>query len=136
MEFAALEYVYLSLASLRRVLNDLDGNHGRWWLEDPVVMHRRDLPRNITGMVEVFHAKGGLNQVTDELSFLIPVVSPSHQEDECDTFVWLEPEFIEPGIERLYLENGRVFTDFIQDCNRFWVPLRKAVCQTTLQTGP
>lgn len=121
------QYKYVSLAGLRRVLNDLDEAHGRWWLEGPVVLRRRDIAFGMIGTIEVFHAKGGPGQVTDELSFLLPVTSKSGFEDDGNSFIWLEPRLIEPGIEGLYFENGRVLTDFIADWVRFWCPLKKAV---------
>lgn len=128
MKFVACEqYVYLSLAGLRRIINHLNGTHGRWWLEDPVVPHRRDRPFGVTGMIEVFHSKGGPDQVTDELSFLVPVVWHQDFVDEDGTLVCLAPEVIQPGVEGLYLENGHVLMDCIADWQRFWGPLKGAV---------
>jgi len=77
-------------------------------------------------MVQVFHSLSGPDQVTDELSFLIPVIPAGEPMDETRTSVHLDPELIRPQIEGLYLEKGRVLLDFIEDWERFWEPLKSA----------
>jgi hypothetical protein len=130
MNMIALEpHTYLTLAGLRRILNELDQSPGRWWLEDPAVLHRRNLPSGVTGMIEVFHCEDGRDQATGELSFLIPAYSPSESADEGCILVRLAPELIQPGITGLYIENGCAVTDFMEDWHRFWNPLKTALSE-------
>jgi hypothetical protein len=119
--------MYLSVPCLGRVISQLDGAHGRWWLQDPLTLHQGEVSRGVTGMIEVFHPKGGSEQVTDESSFLIPALSANDPGNEDDAHIWVEPSRIEPSIEGLYLHNDRALTDFMQDWDRFWRPLKTAV---------
>jgi len=118
----------LSLADLRRVLDDLRREQGRWWLDDPLVLH---IDGDI-GRVEVFQSLAGPDQVTDEISFLVPITPLDSLADEEHTMVCLHPELIKPQTEGLYLENDRVLMDFITDWERFWNPLKRAIDQNHL----
>src|SRR5580698_4419207 len=64
----------LFLADLRRVLADLSRDSGRWWLENP---RPRDPPvaPSTAWTIQVFASKAGPDQVTDEVSFRVPVTS-------------------------------------------------------------
>ncbi|MBX6361925.1 MAG: hypothetical protein IRZ03_17840 [Acidobacterium ailaaui] len=97
----------LSLADLRPMLQDLERDGKRWWIEE-----------SPTGeAITICH---------DEISFLVPVVSiGDSMKDESRLMVCLHPELIRPQIEGLYLENGRVLGDFIEDWTRFWEPLKQ-----------
>jgi hypothetical protein len=112
----------LSLATLRVILNTLNREHGRWWLEEPLVVRTV----NRLPMIQVSHSLAGPDQVTDELSFLVPI-SSNAIDNEDGTLVFLDPELIEAEIEGLYYERGRVLSDFIADWERFWEPLANAV---------
>jgi hypothetical protein len=125
ISFGIRHGLVLSLANLRLVLEQLTRERGRWWIEDPLALHHN----GDTPMVQVFHSLSGPDQVTDELSFLIPVLVAGDIRDEEHVKVCLHPELIQPQIEGLYLEKGRVLTDFIEDFARFWEPLKIAVQQ-------
>jgi hypothetical protein len=116
----------LSLADLRRVLDDLRREQGRWWLDDLLILHLN----GDVGRIEVFHSLAGPDQVTDEISFLVPVTPTDNLADEEHTMACLHPELIEPQTEGLYLEGDRVLMDFITDWDRFWNPLRRAIDQS------
>jgi hypothetical protein len=124
----------LSIASLRRVVEALNGEQGRWRLEDPVVVHKVH-HLNVHGlpMIQIFHSRTGADQVTDELAFMLPVLG-----DPADTaraLVCLAPELIHFSMEGLYVENGRVLCDEITDFERVWHPLRRAVLEQGKRDG-
>ena len=124
------EGLVLSVMTLRRVLGKLTGERGGWWLEEPLVTHLGDdnLP-----MIQVFHCLSGPDQVTDELSFLVPVIGDPNRSDR--SLVCFVPELLQPFMEGLYLEDGRVVGDFVTDFERFWSPLKNALLQFGTQEG-
>jgi hypothetical protein len=113
----------LSLAEFRLVIEVLNRSQGRWWFEYPIVPRPERLTPEGT-MVEVFHSRGGANQVTDELSFLVPVFGD--WSDENQALVCLYPDLIVAEMEGLYFERGRVLGDCLEDWFRFWTPLKQA----------
>lgn len=116
----------LSVAEFRLVLGALNRSHGRWWFEDPIVPRPERLTADGT-MIDVFHSRTGPDQVTDELSFLVPVFGD--WSDEHNALVCLHPDLIVAEMEGLYLERGRVLGDCIEDWFRFWRPLKRAVVE-------
>lgn len=127
VSFGIRHGLVLSLSDLRQVLDELSRERGRWWLEDPLVLRHEDG----TDTVQVFHSLAGPDQVTDEISFLVPVIHSGDLMDESRVSVCLHPELIRPQIEGLYLEKGRVLMDFIEDWVRFWEPLKQAAAKFT-----
>lgn len=118
--------IVLPLSDLRSVLASLSRNQGRWWLEDPLILHQEVSRGAVVELVQVFHSLSGPDQVTDELSFLVPVVGTRHLPDERRMLVCLHPELIRPQVEGLYVEKDRVLADLIADWTRFWEPLKLA----------
>jgi hypothetical protein len=127
VSFGIRHGVILSLADLRRVLEQLSLERGRWWLEDPPVRLDGSIQT-----VQVFHSLAGPDQVTDELSFLVPVIPSGDSSDDSRVAVCLHPELLRSQIEGLYLEKGRVLMDFIEDWVRFWEPLKQAASGFTV----
>lgn len=128
------EGLILSVSTLRRVVKRLHGEHGRWWLEDPLVVHTvNHLNLYNLPMIQIFHSLSGPDQATDELGLMLPVLG-----DPADTdcaLVCLAPELIYFAMEGLYLENGRVLADAITDFERVWNPLKRAVLELGNQDG-
>jgi hypothetical protein len=122
--------IIISLADLRRVLEELNDIQGRWWLAEPLVLHPSGRSPNAAQLVEVFLCRSGPEQVTDELSFFVPVVAIGAALDGERTLLSFHPEFIEPGVAGLYLEDGRIMSDFIEDWERFWGPLKLAAMRS------
>lgn len=128
------EGLLLSIASLRRVIEKLNGEQGRWWLEDPLIVHKidrlnvPDLP-----MIQIFHSLSGLDQVTDELSLMVPVIGDPSETD-C-ALIFLAPELIHFTMEGLYLEDDRVLGDAVTDFERIWNPLRRTALELGKQDG-
>jgi hypothetical protein len=103
-------------------------SHGsrRWWIDDPVTLMRD--PDKPTFWLTVFHACPTIGQMTDEISFQVPVLLASVVRwNEESALVCLHPETIRPLMEGLYLENGRVLGDFLEDWCLFWNPLKSAL---------
>src|ERR1700733_14294489 len=116
------EGLIMSISTLRRVIEKLNDEHGRWWLEEPLVVH---LSADHLPTIQVFHSRSGPDQVTDELGWMVPVIGDPTINDH--SLVALAPELIQSSMEGLYLENGRVLSDFITDFERFWKPLEQAL---------
>lgn len=106
----------LSLADLRRVLADLSRESGRWWLDNPRTLDQA-VPLGTVWSIQVHSSQAGPNQVTNEVSFSVPVVAAISGEDEEHIAVCLHPELIEPQIEGLYLEQRKIKSDFMR-----WTP--------------
>lgn len=116
------------MGALRSLLESLSTGGKRWWLEDPLEVRPAVRSEYPSGAVAVFCCDPAVDRVTDEISFLIPVMAlPSPGAVEETTLVCLHPDVIRPQIEGLYLENGQVLTDFLEDWSRFWEPLRTAL---------
>lgn len=114
------EGLILPVSTLRRVMEKLNGEHGRWWLEEPLVIRAGDdnLP-----MIQVLHSLSGPEQVTDELGYMLPVIGNPRENDLA--LVVLAPELIQASMEGLYLERDQILSDFITDIERFWKPLER-----------
>jgi hypothetical protein len=64
----------------------------------------------------IYHSRPVPGQMTDELSFRVPVLSVNVvQGREESALVCLHPETVRPLIEGLYLENNRVVGDCLED---------------------
>ncbi len=128
------EGLILSISALRRVIHRLNGKHGRWWIEDPLVVHKIDhLNIPDLAMIQVFHARTAPDQVTDELGLMLPVIGAPTKTD-C-ALVCLAPELIRFAMEGLYVEAGHVQGDVISDFERIWKPLKCAVIEVGIQEG-
>ncbi len=116
----------LSIADLRRVLTDVSHGSRRWWIENNVTLLRD--PDETTFWLTLFHSNPAPGQMTDEISFQVPVLLSSVVRwKEESALVCLHPETIRPLMEGLYLENDRVVGDFLEDWHMFWDPLKAAL---------
>jgi len=128
------EALILSVSTLRRVVKRLHGEHGRWWLEDPLVVHTiNHLNIHNLQMIQIFHSLSGPDQATDELGLMLPVIG-NPADTDC-ALVCLAPELMYFAMEGLYVEKGRVLGDAITDFERVWNPLRCAVIEVGRQEG-
>jgi hypothetical protein len=116
----------LSIADLRRVLADISHGSRRWWIEDNVTLLH--CPDETTFLLTIFHSNPAPDQMTDEVSFQVPVLLSSVVRwKEEFALVCLHPARIWPLMEGLYLENNRVVGDFMEDWTMFWGPLKQAL---------
>jgi hypothetical protein len=88
--FRTPDDLVISLAELGRVLAYLSHDQGHGWLENPLVFHCSGSMET----VEVFHSRSGEDQVTDELSFLVPVNPTGNMVAEERTIVLLDSGLI------------------------------------------
>jgi hypothetical protein len=116
----------LSIADLRRVMAGISHGSRRWWIDSNITFLRN--PGEPTLWLTLFHACPISDQMTDELSFQVPVlhVSVVRGKDES-ALVCLHPETIRPHMEGLYFENDRVVGDCLEDWHLFWEPLKRAL---------
>jgi hypothetical protein len=116
----------LSIADLRRVLADISHGSRRWWIQNNFTLLRD--PDEQTFWLTLFHSNPAPDQMTDEISFHVPVLLSSVVRwNEESALVCLDPEVIRPHGEGLYLENDRVVGDFMEDWITFWEPLKQAL---------
>ncbi len=116
----------LSITDLRRVLTDISLGARRWWVAEPITLLRD--PDKPVFWLTLFHACPLPDQMTDEISFRVPVLPFSMvRGKEESALVCLHPEMVRPLMEGLYLENDRIVGDFLEDWNLFWTPLKKAM---------
>jgi hypothetical protein len=116
----------LTIADLRRVLADISHGSRRWWIDDNVTLLRD--PEKPRSWLTLFHACPAPGQMTDEISFQVPVLLASRTPRNRESaLVCLHPEMIRPHMEGLYLENDRVLGDCLEDWHMFWSPLNAAL---------
>ncbi len=127
----------LTIVDLRRVLADVSYGSRRWWIDDPITLVR-DAEKS-TFWLTIFHSRPSEGQMTDEISFQVPVLLACLTPRNMDSgLVSLHPEMIRPLMEGLYLENGRVLGDCLEDWHLFWEPLKQALltsCDRELRQG-
>lgn len=124
----------LSISSLRRVVTRLHGADGHWWIEDPLVVRKVNFLNLLNlPMIQIFHARSGHDQATDELGLMLPVIGEPSDSDYA--LVCLAPELIQFSMEGLYLEGGQVLCDVITDFERVWYPLKRAVIEVGREDG-
>jgi hypothetical protein len=116
----------LSIADLRRVMAGISHGSRRWWIDNDVTFLRD--PEKPMFWLSLFHANPAPYQMTDEISFQVPVLPFSVvQGKEESALVCLHPEMIRPHMEGLYLENNRILGDCLEDWHMFWDPIKQAL---------
>jgi hypothetical protein len=126
VRFSSSHGYILSIADLRRVFSFISHGSRRWWIENNVTLHRD--PGKQTFWLTLHHANPVPGQMTDEISFQVPVLQASIVSSWEETaLVCLDPEIIRPHVEGLYLENDRVVGDCLEDWNLFWPPIKQAL---------
>ena len=126
VRYSASRGYILSIADLRRVLADISHGSRRWWIEENVTLLRD--PDKPMFWLTLFHSNPTPSQMTDEISFQVPVLLSSVLRwKEEFALVCLHAETIRPLMEGLYLENNRVVGDFMEDWTMFWGPLKQAL---------
>ena len=135
MEMLTVRYIskhgyILSIEDLRTVLAGIGEGSKRWWIEEPVKFVRD--PEKPHVWVTIYHSAPTPYQMTDQLSFQVPVLPFSAVVGrEESALVCLDPEAIRPLMEGLYLDNDRIVGDFLEDWHLFWEPIKKAISPTT-----
>jgi hypothetical protein len=123
----------LSIADLRNLLTEISYGSRRWWTDNDVTLLRD--PEEPTFCLTLFHSCPTEGQITDEISFQVPVLLASLAPRNIESaLVCLHPEMIRPLVEGLYLENGRVLGDCLQDWYLFWDPLKVALAGALQQS--
>jgi hypothetical protein len=116
----------LTIADLRRVLADVSHGSRRWWIHDPVTL-LLDAEKS-TFWLTIFHSCPTEGQMTDEISFQVPVLvaclTPRNVESGL---VCLHSEMIRPLMDGLHLEHNRVVLDSLEDWHIFWEPIQQAL---------
>lgn len=114
----------LTIADLRRVLADVSYGSRRWWTDDTVTL-ARDAEKS-TFWLKVFHSCPAPDQMTDEITFEVPVLLACLTPRSIDSgLACLHSGSIRPLVEGLYLENNRVVGDFLEDWRLFWEPIKQ-----------
>jgi hypothetical protein len=116
----------ISIADLRRVLAGISQGSRRWWIENNITLLCD--PDETAFLLTVFHSNPAPDQMTDEITFQVPVLlSGVIRWKEEYALACLHPDTIRPLMEGLYLENGRVVGDIMEDWHMFWDPLKAAL---------
>jgi len=116
----------LTIADLRRVLADVSHGSRRWWIDDNVTLLGD--PEKSRSWLKLFHSCPTEGQMTDEISFQVPVLLASLAPRSVESaLVCLHPEMIQPLMEGLYQENDRIVLDSLEDWHLFWEPIERAL---------
>jgi hypothetical protein len=110
------------LNDLRSLLAGVVYEDKRWWIDDPPIFGHA--ARQL--MITVNHSNPVPGQMTDELSFLVPVMVRSEPPPN-HLLVCFDPWLIQAEIEGLYWEVDTVKGDSIEDWFSFWGPLEVAL---------
>jgi hypothetical protein len=116
----------IPVGTLRAILTTIKDGFQRYWLDDPLVIMRER--GNQISWIMLYCAYPAPGQMTDELSFAVPVLTetilPGREEL---ALVFLDADTLWPSREGLYLEGGRVLGDFMEDWSIVWPPLQRAL---------
>jgi hypothetical protein len=123
----------VGLATLREVLRGLRQDGKQWWIaSDP-----QDAAEK--GALLIGYGDPGCTSLLNRIIFSVPVLNPNQApEHRADGMVLLiEPSSVsieEPG---LYRESGLglVQSDFIEDFERFWRPVKRALIHRLIAAG-
>jgi hypothetical protein len=116
----------LTIADLRRVLADVSYGSRRWWIDDTVTL-ARDAEKS-TFWLTIFHSCPDPDQMTDEITFEVPVLFACLTPRNIDSgLVCLHSETIRPLMDGLYQEHDRVVLDSLEDLHMFWEPIKQAL---------
>ena len=121
--------IVVSLETFREVLRGLRVDGRRWWIaSDP-----QDAVE--TGFITVGHGYPRCFDRLNTLHFHLPVIGNEVTNIRTDRLVlMIEPSVISQAEPCLYLANGRVLEDPIEDFVSFYGPLKRALL-ARLQVG-
>jgi hypothetical protein len=132
--FADFEEVELGLVVrikiLREVLKTLSIDGRRWWIaSDPQ-------DAMTTGSITIGHGDPQCKDRLNTLYFRFPVLGEMPPRTSTDKLVLLvESSVCTPEEPGLYLENGRVMQDFLEDFTSFYPPIKDALIARLIAEG-
>jgi hypothetical protein len=128
---AAEEAAYvLPIRNLRALLEGISEPAKRYRLDDPLVIMQ--VKREPLAWIMLYCSCPVPGQMTDELTFALPVLSETLSPgSEEDALVCLDADTLYPVQEGLYIEDGLVLGDCMEDLYLVWPPLGKALAEYT-----
>jgi len=81
-----------------------------------------------TSSAEVWYNNPGLRDMPNQLGFRLPVFCDEFG-SEADSLVCCHAALIEPIQVGLYFEDDRLLYDPLEDFDRFWPPIKQALCE-------
>lgn len=115
----------LSLRDLQAKLRTMSSGPHQWTAN--LVHDERTSDRLTTSYVEIWYSNPGLMGMPNELCFAFPTFYDADEPEAA--LVCLHSALVE-GIQMgLYFEGDQLLWDPLEDYERFWPPLRKALCE-------
>jgi hypothetical protein len=114
----------LPIHELRNVLASISEPCRRFWLDDPIVTLRaRDAP---ISWAMLYCACPTAGQMTDRLSFGLPIFSNTLKpRREEEAMICIGADTLWPAQEGLYIEDGQVLFDCMEDWYLVWPALQR-----------
>jgi hypothetical protein len=112
----------VNLETLREVLKSMSVNGRRWWIaSDPV-------DAIDTHTVTIGHGDPGCKDRLNTLYFRVPVLNEEMPMAGTDKLtLMLDSSVVSAEQPGLYLEDGRVFKDSVEDLQSFYDPIQRAL---------